>query len=208
MIAKMSRQRTNSVTHNSGHWTDRPFYNHLGGNQISKEIRRMVRKQSVRLKKQRSYTQLSRAIRLMELLMWHGRVAFMPMPLSAAIGRWGRGVVGYHNPLIRTDSRQQGWPFSTRCASDASLWQREAVRSTQGHGSCNQETNGTGEWCDPIDFTIYLCAVAEPVNKQVLAQWLNAFEVDSARSYRSPSLDATFTRGVWLVLEGAFDIVS
>ncbi|KAF6733793.1 Adenylate cyclase type 5 [Oryzias melastigma] len=44
MIAKMSRQRTNSVTHNSGHWTDRPFYNHLGGNQISKEIRRMVRK--------------------------------------------------------------------------------------------------------------------------------------------------------------------
>uniref|UniRef100_A0A3P9IF32 adenylate cyclase n=1 Tax=Oryzias latipes TaxID=8090 RepID=A0A3P9IF32_ORYLA len=41
MIAKMSRQRTNSVTHNSGHWTDRPFYNHLGGNQISKEIRRM-----------------------------------------------------------------------------------------------------------------------------------------------------------------------
>uniref|UniRef100_A0A8C8DWI9 Adenylate cyclase type 5 n=1 Tax=Oryzias sinensis TaxID=183150 RepID=A0A8C8DWI9_9TELE len=46
MIAKMSRQRTNSVTHNSGHWTDRPFYNHLGGNQISKEIRRMVRKQN------------------------------------------------------------------------------------------------------------------------------------------------------------------
>lgn len=44
MIAKMSRQRTNSVTHNSGHWTDRPFYNHLGGPQISKEIRRMVRK--------------------------------------------------------------------------------------------------------------------------------------------------------------------
>uniref|UniRef100_A0A3Q2QRW0 Adenylate cyclase type 5 n=1 Tax=Fundulus heteroclitus TaxID=8078 RepID=A0A3Q2QRW0_FUNHE len=38
MIAKMSRQRTNSVTHNSGHWTDRPFYN-----QISKEMKRMVR---------------------------------------------------------------------------------------------------------------------------------------------------------------------
>ncbi|XP_015256076.1 PREDICTED: adenylate cyclase type 5 isoform X1 [Cyprinodon variegatus] len=36
MIAKMSRQRTNSVTHNSGHWTDRPFYN-----QISKEMKRM-----------------------------------------------------------------------------------------------------------------------------------------------------------------------
>lgn len=44
MIAKMNRQRTNSVTHNSGHWTDRPFYNHLGGNQVSKEMKRMVRK--------------------------------------------------------------------------------------------------------------------------------------------------------------------
>lgn len=43
MIAKMNRQRTNSVTHNSGHWNDRPFYNHLGGNQISKEMKRMVR---------------------------------------------------------------------------------------------------------------------------------------------------------------------
>lgn len=42
MIAKMNRQRTNSVTHNSSHWTDRPFYNHLGGNQISKEMKRMV----------------------------------------------------------------------------------------------------------------------------------------------------------------------
>lgn len=42
MIAKMNRQRTNSVTHNSGHWTDRPFYNHLGGNKISKEMKRMV----------------------------------------------------------------------------------------------------------------------------------------------------------------------
>uniref|UniRef100_A0A669BYR0 Adenylate cyclase type 5 n=1 Tax=Oreochromis niloticus TaxID=8128 RepID=A0A669BYR0_ORENI len=41
MIAKMNRQRTNSVTHNSGHWTDRPFYNHLGGNQISKDLKRM-----------------------------------------------------------------------------------------------------------------------------------------------------------------------
>ncbi|XP_030284704.1 adenylate cyclase type 5 isoform X2 [Sparus aurata] len=41
MIAKMNRQRTNSVTHNSGHWTDRPFYNHMGGNQISKEMKRM-----------------------------------------------------------------------------------------------------------------------------------------------------------------------
>lgn len=43
MIAKMNRQRTNSVTHNSGHWSDRPFYNHLGGNQVSKEMKRMVR---------------------------------------------------------------------------------------------------------------------------------------------------------------------
>ncbi|XP_029967972.1 adenylate cyclase type 5-like [Salarias fasciatus] len=42
MIAKMNRQRTNSVTHNSGHWTDRPFYNHLGGNQVSKEMKRML----------------------------------------------------------------------------------------------------------------------------------------------------------------------
>ncbi|XP_071394933.1 adenylate cyclase type 5 [Centroberyx affinis] len=41
MIAKMNRQRTNSVTHNTGHWTDRPFYNHLGGNQVSKEMKRM-----------------------------------------------------------------------------------------------------------------------------------------------------------------------
>ncbi|KAK2840116.1 hypothetical protein Q5P01_013856, partial [Channa striata] len=41
MIAKMNRQRTNSVTHNSGHWTDRPFYNHLSGNQVSKEMKRM-----------------------------------------------------------------------------------------------------------------------------------------------------------------------
>lgn len=43
MIAKMNRQRTNSITHNSSHWTDRPFYNHLGGNQVSKEMKRMVR---------------------------------------------------------------------------------------------------------------------------------------------------------------------
>lgn len=43
MIAKMNRHRTNSVTHNSGHWTDRPFYNHLGGHPISKEMKRMVR---------------------------------------------------------------------------------------------------------------------------------------------------------------------
>ncbi|XP_056145041.1 adenylate cyclase type 5 [Lampris incognitus] len=41
MIAKMNRQRTNSVSHNTGHWTDRPFYNHLGVNQISKEMKRM-----------------------------------------------------------------------------------------------------------------------------------------------------------------------
>ncbi|XP_042587583.1 adenylate cyclase type 5 isoform X2 [Cyprinus carpio] len=41
MIAKMNRQRTNSVTHNSTHWTDRPFYNHMGGNQVSKEMKRM-----------------------------------------------------------------------------------------------------------------------------------------------------------------------
>nr|XP_020479634.1 adenylate cyclase type 5 isoform X2 [Monopterus albus] len=41
LIAKMNQQRTNSVTHNSGHWTDRPFYNHLGGNQVSKEMKRM-----------------------------------------------------------------------------------------------------------------------------------------------------------------------
>ncbi|XP_060732256.1 adenylate cyclase type 5 isoform X1 [Tachysurus vachellii] len=41
MIAKMNRQRTNSITHNSSHWSDRPFYNHLGGNQVSKEMKRM-----------------------------------------------------------------------------------------------------------------------------------------------------------------------
>ncbi|XP_037343935.2 adenylate cyclase type 5 isoform X2 [Pungitius pungitius] len=41
LIAKMNRQRTNSLSHNSGHWTDRPFYNHLGGHQVSKEMKRM-----------------------------------------------------------------------------------------------------------------------------------------------------------------------
>ncbi|KAM8854828.1 adenylate cyclase type 5 isoform 2-T2 [Spinachia spinachia] len=41
LIAKMNRQRTNSVGHSSGHWTDRPFYNHLGGHQVSKEMKRM-----------------------------------------------------------------------------------------------------------------------------------------------------------------------
>ncbi|KAL4618075.1 adenylate cyclase type 5-like [Arapaima gigas] len=42
MIAKMNRQRTNSITHNNSHWcSDRPFYNHLGSNQISKEMKRM-----------------------------------------------------------------------------------------------------------------------------------------------------------------------
>uniref|UniRef100_G3N8G7 Adenylate cyclase type 5 n=1 Tax=Gasterosteus aculeatus TaxID=69293 RepID=G3N8G7_GASAC len=41
LIAKMNRQRTNSVSHTSGHWTDRPFYNHLGGHQVSKEMKRM-----------------------------------------------------------------------------------------------------------------------------------------------------------------------
>ncbi|XP_048095676.1 adenylate cyclase type 5 [Alosa alosa] len=41
MIAKMNRQRTNSVSHNTAHWTDRPFYNHLGSNQVSKEMKRM-----------------------------------------------------------------------------------------------------------------------------------------------------------------------
>ncbi|TRY84853.1 hypothetical protein DNTS_002290 [Danionella cerebrum] len=41
MIAKMNRQRTNSVTHNSSHWTDRPFYNHLNANKVSKEMKRM-----------------------------------------------------------------------------------------------------------------------------------------------------------------------
>ncbi|XP_049584538.1 adenylate cyclase type 5 isoform X3 [Syngnathus scovelli] len=42
VIAKMNCHRTNSVTHNSSHWTDRPFYNHLANNnQISKEMKRM-----------------------------------------------------------------------------------------------------------------------------------------------------------------------
>uniref|UniRef100_A0A8C9WLA3 Adenylate cyclase type 5 n=1 Tax=Scleropages formosus TaxID=113540 RepID=A0A8C9WLA3_SCLFO len=45
VMAKISRQRTNSVTHNTSHWcSDRPFYNHLGSNQISKEMKRMVSK--------------------------------------------------------------------------------------------------------------------------------------------------------------------
>ncbi|XP_077583868.1 adenylate cyclase type 5 isoform X2 [Stigmatopora nigra] len=42
VIAKMNCHRTNSVAHNSSHWTDRPFYNHLANNnQISKEMKRM-----------------------------------------------------------------------------------------------------------------------------------------------------------------------
>ncbi|XP_035129896.1 adenylate cyclase type 5 isoform X2 [Callithrix jacchus] len=42
MIAKMNRQRTNSIGHNPPHWgAERPFYNHLGGNQVSKEMKRM-----------------------------------------------------------------------------------------------------------------------------------------------------------------------
>lgn len=43
MIAKMNRQRTNSIGHNPPPWgAERPFYNHLGGNQVSKEMKRMV----------------------------------------------------------------------------------------------------------------------------------------------------------------------
>ncbi|KAF5924035.1 hypothetical protein HPG69_010467 [Diceros bicornis minor] len=43
MIAKMNRQRTNSIGHNPPHWgAERPFYNHLGGNQVSKEMKRML----------------------------------------------------------------------------------------------------------------------------------------------------------------------
>ncbi|XP_020656745.3 adenylate cyclase type 5 [Pogona vitticeps] len=41
-IAKMNRQRTNSLGHNPSHWgVDRSFYNHLGSNQVSKEMKRM-----------------------------------------------------------------------------------------------------------------------------------------------------------------------
>ncbi|XP_075465999.1 adenylate cyclase type 5 isoform X2 [Ascaphus truei] len=41
-IAKMNRQRTNSTGHNPAHWgIDRPFYNHLGSHQVSKEMKRM-----------------------------------------------------------------------------------------------------------------------------------------------------------------------
>ncbi|KAJ7407872.1 Adenylate cyclase type 5 [Willisornis vidua] len=41
-IAKMNRQRANSISHNAPHWgVDRPFYNHLGGHQVSKEMKRM-----------------------------------------------------------------------------------------------------------------------------------------------------------------------
>nr|XP_028599192.1 adenylate cyclase type 5 isoform X2 [Podarcis muralis] len=41
-IAKMNRQRTNSIGHNPPHWgVDRSFYNHLGSNQVSKEMKRM-----------------------------------------------------------------------------------------------------------------------------------------------------------------------
>ncbi|XP_061465066.1 adenylate cyclase type 5 [Rhineura floridana] len=41
-IAKMNRQRTNSIGHNPPHWgVDRSFYNHLSTNQVSKEMKRM-----------------------------------------------------------------------------------------------------------------------------------------------------------------------
>uniref|UniRef100_A0A8C4TYX6 adenylate cyclase n=1 Tax=Falco tinnunculus TaxID=100819 RepID=A0A8C4TYX6_FALTI len=41
-IAKMNRQRANSISHNPPHWgVDRPFYNHLGAHQVSKEMKRM-----------------------------------------------------------------------------------------------------------------------------------------------------------------------
>uniref|UniRef100_A0A5F8GQY7 Adenylate cyclase type 5 n=1 Tax=Monodelphis domestica TaxID=13616 RepID=A0A5F8GQY7_MONDO len=43
MIAKMNRQRTNSIGHNPPPWgAERPFYNHLGSHQVSKEMKRMV----------------------------------------------------------------------------------------------------------------------------------------------------------------------
>ncbi|XP_030065911.1 adenylate cyclase type 5 [Microcaecilia unicolor] len=42
MIAKMNRQRTNSIGHNPSPWgIDRPFYNHLTTHQVSKEMKRM-----------------------------------------------------------------------------------------------------------------------------------------------------------------------
>ncbi|XP_069080763.1 adenylate cyclase type 5 isoform X2 [Pleurodeles waltl] len=42
MIAKMNRQRTNSMGHNPPHWgVERPFYNHLSTTQVSKEMKRM-----------------------------------------------------------------------------------------------------------------------------------------------------------------------
>ncbi|XP_036600340.1 adenylate cyclase type 5 [Trichosurus vulpecula] len=42
MIAKMNRQRTNSIGHNPPPWgAERPFYNHLGSHQVSKEMKRM-----------------------------------------------------------------------------------------------------------------------------------------------------------------------
>ncbi|XP_029461085.1 adenylate cyclase type 5 isoform X2 [Rhinatrema bivittatum] len=41
-IAKMNRQRTNSIGYNPPHWgMDRPFYNHLSPHQVSKEMKRM-----------------------------------------------------------------------------------------------------------------------------------------------------------------------
>ncbi|XP_063285253.1 adenylate cyclase type 5 [Pelobates fuscus] len=42
MIAKMNRQRANSIGHGAAHWgMERPFYNHLGSHQVSKEMKRM-----------------------------------------------------------------------------------------------------------------------------------------------------------------------
>ncbi|XP_043929592.1 adenylate cyclase type 5 [Protopterus annectens] len=42
MLARMNRQRTGSIGHNPPHWGgERPFYNHLNANQVSKEMKRM-----------------------------------------------------------------------------------------------------------------------------------------------------------------------
>uniref|UniRef100_H3AHK0 Adenylate cyclase type 5 n=1 Tax=Latimeria chalumnae TaxID=7897 RepID=H3AHK0_LATCH len=42
MLAKLNRQRTNSIGHNPPHWgANRPFYNHHSAHQVSKEMKRM-----------------------------------------------------------------------------------------------------------------------------------------------------------------------
>lgn len=123
LIAKMSRQRTNSVTHNSGHWSDRPFYNHLGGPQISKEIRRMVRKMKNTIISPRP----SAVWNLLSVQVIRGQVALLPTASSGDDDDAANTLL-IDKPFIWFAETQQGWP---------------SVVFSQGQGYVTMKT----EWC-------------------------------------------------------------